>query len=140
MIFSLDTAKIEELKITFSMEDYGGDDFALFQDFCFGMASFFTAFAKEYECDTKAASSFKTVCLSCIGRDIDYIIEQGIFEQDATNGIPEDELNDFSERLRAKGFSESEISAYIQLAIDAGSWGAVLRYLKSIAGELGINQ
>ncbi len=80
MRFILNTEKIEDIKISFSMDDYDGDDFALFQDFCFGMASFFTVFAQKYECDTKAAASFKDVCLSCIGRDIDYIIEQGVYE------------------------------------------------------------
>lgn len=90
MRFILNTEKMEDMKLAFSIDDYDGDLTMVIQDFCFGLAAFFTDFAMKLDCDTERAVGLKEVCLSCIGRDIDYFLKQGFLNTDVTDGVSEE--------------------------------------------------
>lgn len=139
MIFSLDTDKLDEIKLTFSEKEYESDIADVIADFFYGMASFFVDFAIKIDCDTEQARGLKDVFLSCVGNNIDTILEHGILEPDEEEEVSEEEIDDLIEELVARGFSEAEIENIVQLVRDTGGFAAATDVLKGIAKDAGIN-
>lgn len=91
MKFDLDTKNSEDVKLIFSSSDYDGDLSVLISDFCFGLAAFIVDLTIKLNCDIEQALGLKEVCLSCIGRNVDNIIEQSNLKDNRDDGIPKEE-------------------------------------------------
>lgn len=138
MIFSLDTNDYENIKITLTDNDYEQDLPVLIEDFCYAMASFFVDFSLKLNCDTKQAEGLKEVILDCTGRNIEFLLKEGVLDNPIEEEL-EENINELINELEKSGFSEAEISNIIQMVNDCGSIESAGEYLKQIASEAGID-
>ena len=141
MRFSLDSENYEDIHIEITDKEQKGELQDVIQEFCFGMASFFVDFASQLNCDTEKARGLKDVCISCINRNIEHILDNGILEDDdnSDDDLSEDDLDELLEGLRAADFSEEEIDSVIELVKSFGSIEAATDYLKTIGEDHGID-
>lgn len=141
MRFSLDSDNYEDIHIEITEEEREGELQDVIQEFCFGMASFFVDFALKLNCDTEQAKGLQDVCMSCINRNIEHILDNRVLDpdDDSDDDVSEDELDELLEALYAANFSEEEIDSIIELVKSSGSITAATDYLKMIGEEHGID-
>lgn len=141
MRFSLDSENYENIHIEISEEEQKGELQDIIQEFCFAMASFFADFASKLNCNIEQAKELKNVCISCINRNIDYFLDNGILDNDydSDDELSEDALDELLESLRAANFSEEEIENIIELVKSSGGIEAATDYLKAIGEDNGID-
>ena len=139
MKFSLDTDRYDKMKLTLTKNDCENDLTEVITDFCYGIASFFVDFAMKLECNTSQAEGLKAVCLSCIEKNIDIILEEGALEPEKEEKS-EKELAELKSPLITEGFSEQEIYSIIQLVKDCGNLTAATKLLKSVVKSMNRKQ
>ena len=81
----------------------------------------------------------KAVCLSCIEKNIDIILEEGALEPEKEEKS-EKELAELKSSLITEGFSEQEIYSIIQLVKDCGNLTAATKLLKSVVKSMNRKQ
>ena len=77
-------------------------------------------------------------------RDVEEILSHGRLdsddeEDDETDGVSDDEIDELEQAMTAAGFSEDEIQNIITFVKDAGSMDAALDALKGIGEDAGID-
>ncbi len=140
MKFNLDTDNFENIKITFTDEEYELEVPDLIEEFCFAMSSLYLDFALKLDCNTEKAKGLKEILLDCTERNIDMLLDKGILENLKSEDREEleEELEELSENLAEADFTEEEIDYIVELARTLGSVEAVNDYLKEIADEAGL--
>lgn len=82
MIIKLDTNNYEGISLVIADEEHENGTVGLIQEFCYAMAALFTDFSMKLDLDTEQAKGFKDVYLSCVERNIDVILDQGVLGDD----------------------------------------------------------
>lgn len=141
MLFHLDTENCENIKLRFNRD---GDLEENILDFCFGMSALYTDFCMQLGLDQDQSRSLLDVCQSCMTRNVEEILSQGLLdsddeEDDETDCVSDDEIDELEQAMTAAGFSAQEIQNIITLVKDAGSMDAALKILKGIAENAGID-
>lgn len=140
MIFNLDTERCEDIKLIFNRK---ADLEENILDFSFGIAALYTDFCMQLGLDAEDATSILKVCQSCMTNNLEKFISNGILdpddEDDETEGVSDEEINELEQGMRAAGFSDEEISNIVDLVRDAGSMDAALGILKGIGEDAGID-
>lgn len=132
MIFNLDTNNYEDIHLDITEEKKQGDIPNVIMEFSYSVASFFTDLASQLDCNTEQARGLQEVCLSCINKNIDMILDSGILEEDLEESdvISQEEKDELVNRLTESGFSEDEIHSIIDLVQSEGSFENATEYLK----------
>ena len=140
MKFQFDTEKCEDIQLRFDRE---ADLEANILDFCFGITALYTDFCMQLGLDADDATSLLNVCQSCMGKNLEEFISNGILdpddEDDEAECVSDEEIDELTQGMRAAGFSDEEISNIVDLVQDAGSMEAALNILKGIAEDAGID-
>ena len=141
MIIKLDTNNYEGISLAITDEERENGTVDLIQEFCYAMAALFTDFSMELSCDIEQAKGLKDVCLSCIERDIDSILDEGVLEDgdDDEDIIDAEEINELKDRLTDSGFDNEEIQNIISLVENFGGIENASAFLKSIGDAAGID-
>lgn len=134
MLIHLDTENCENIKLCFNRD---GDLEENILDFCFGMSALYTDFCTQLGLDQDQSRSLLDVCQSCMTRNVEEILSQGLLdsndkEDDEIAGISDDEIDELEQAMTAAGFSAEEIKNIITLVKDAGSMDAALDIMKAI--------
>ena len=92
-------------------------------------------------CDTEQAKGLKDVCLSCIERDIDSILDEGVLEDDGDDEevIDAEEIDELKNRLTDAGFDNKEIQNILALVENSGGIENANAFLKSIGDAAGVD-
>lgn len=141
MKFHFDTEKCEDIQLHFDRE---ADLEENILDFCFGITALYTDFCIQLGLDEEDATSLLKVCHSCMTRNLEEFISNGMLdsdddEDDESDGVSDEEIDDLKSGMAAAGFSEEEISNIVDLVQDAGSMEGALNILKGIAKDAGID-
>lgn len=140
MKFRFDTEKCEDIQLYFDRE---ADLEENILDFSFGIAALYTDFCMQLYLDAEDATSLLEVCQSCMTRNLEELISNCMLnpddEDDETESVTDEEIEELEEGMRATGFSDEEINNIIDLVQDAGSMDAALNILKSIGEDAGID-
>lgn len=141
MKFHLDTDKCEDIQLSFNRE---AELEQTILDFCFGITALYTDFCMQLGLDAEKATSLLGVCQSCMTRNLEEFISNGMLDQDdeddKTESLSDEEIGELEQGMRAAGFSEEEIRSIVGLVQDVGSMDAALEVLKDCAEEAGIDQ
>ena len=94
--------------------------------------------------DQDQSRSLLDVVQSCMTRDVEEILSHGLLdsdddEDDGTDGVSDDEIDELGQAMTDAGFSNEEIQNVINLVKDAGSMDAALKILKGIGENAGID-
>ena len=139
MKFHFDTEKSEDIQLHFDRE---ADLEENILDFCFGITALYTGFCMQLGLDADDATSLLKVCQSCMGKNLEEFISNGMLdpddEDDEAECVSDEEIDELTQGMRAAGFSDEEISNIVDLVQDAGSMEAALNVLKGIAEDAGI--
>ena len=139
MMFHVDTKNCENIKLCFNPD---GELEENILEFCFGMSALYTDFCMQLGLDQDQSRSLLDVVQSCMTRDVEEILSQGLLdsddEEDETNDVSDDELDELEQAMTAAGFSVQEIQNIITLVKDAGSMDAALDIIKAIGDNAGI--
>lgn len=130
MKYSLDTDNYDTIKLEISEKDISKGMVDVINEFCYGIAAFYTDFASQINCDTEKAKSFKSIFIDCLGRIIDDILDEGVLDIDNSNNT--EEVEELKGQLQEAGFSEDEIDNIAKLVSDIGSVEGALEYLDEI--------
>lgn len=140
MKFHLDTDKCEDIQLRFNREDNMESNIL---DFCFGITALYTDFCMQLGLDAEKATSLLGVCQSCMTRNLEEFISNGVLdpddEDDEAECVPDEEIGELEQGMRAAGFSEEDIHSIVGLVQDVGSMDAALEVLKDRAEEAGID-
>ena len=140
MLFHFDTENCENIKLRLNPE---GDLEENILDFCFGMSALYADFCMQLGLDQDQSRSLLDVCQSCMTRNVEEILSQGVLEsddeEDEVNGVSDEELDELEQGMTAAGFSTEEISSILTLVKDTGSMDAALDVLKGIGEDAGID-
>lgn len=141
MIIKLDTNNYEGIILTITDEERENGTVDLIQEFCYAMAALFTDFSMKLNCDTEQAKGLKDVCLSCIERDIDSILDEGVLEDDDDDEevIDAEEIDELKDRLTDADFDNEEIQNIIALVENSGGIENANAFLKSIGDAAGVD-
>ena len=141
MIIKLDTNDYEGISLTITDEERENGTVDLIQEFCYAMAALFTDFSMKLNCDTEQAKGLKDVCLSCIERNIDSILDEGVLEydDDEEEVIDAEEIDELKDRLTEAGFDNEEIQNIIALVENSGGIENATDFLKSIGDAAGVD-
>lgn len=140
MKFHFDTEKCEDIQLHFDRE---ADLEENILDFSFGIAALYTDFCIQLGLDAEDATSLLKVCKSCMTRNLEEFISNGMLdpddEDDEVESVSDEEIDELERGMRAAGFSDEEIRNIVDLVQDAGSMEAALKILKGIAEDAGID-
>ena len=136
--FNLNSEHYEDIRVNIAESEFQDGLPAIINEFCFAMASFFTTFAMKIDCDTEQATSLKTICLSCIGRNIDAILEAGVLEKD-DSVVSAGEIDALTQGMQDAGFSVSEIQNIVESVKNCGNLDKANKELMRIGEEAGID-
>lgn len=141
MIFNLDTNNYEDIHLDITEEKKRGDIQNVILEFSYSVASFFTDLASQLDYNTEQARGLQKVCLSCIKKNIDIILDSRILEEDLKESdvISQEEKDELVNRLKESGFSEDEIHSILDLVQSEGSFENATEYLKQMAKEYNID-
>lgn len=141
MIIKLDTNNYEDISLTITDEERENGTVDLIQEFCYAMAVLFTDFSMKLNCDTEQSKGLKDVCLSCIERDIDFILDEGVLEDydDGEEVVDAEEIDELKDQLTDAGFDDEEIQNIIALVENSGGIENANAFLKSIGDAAGID-
>ena len=140
MKFHFDTEKCEDIQLCFDRE---GDLEENILDFSFGITALYTDFCMQLGLDAEDATSLLKVCQSCMTRNLEEFISNGMLdpddEDDEVVSVSDEEIDELEQGMRAAGFSDEEISNIVDLVQDAGSMEAALNILKGIGEDAGVD-
>ena len=137
MKFHFDTEKCEDIQLRFDRETDLEDNIL---DFCFGITALYTDFCMQLGLDAEDATSLLKVCQSCMTRNLEEFISNGMLDpDDEVESVSDEEIDELEQSMRAAGFSDEEISKIAGLVQDAGSMEATLGILKGIGEDAGID-
>lgn len=140
MQFHFDTEKCEDIQLHFDRE---ADLEENILNFCFGITALYTDFCMQLGLDADDATSLLKVCQSCMGKNLEEFISNGMLdpddEDDEAECVSDEEIDELEQGMRAAGFSDEEISNIVDLVQDAGSMEAALNVLKGVAEDAGID-
>lgn len=140
MKFHFDTEKCEDIQLHFDRE---ADLEENILDFSFGITALYTDFCMQLGLDADDATSLLKVCQSCMGKNLEEFISKGILdpddEDDETESVSDEEIDELEQGMRAAGFSDDEICSIVGLVRDAGSMEAALGILKGIGEDAGVD-
>ena len=140
MKFHFDTEKCEDILLHFDREVDLEENIL---DFCFGITAIYTDFCMQLGLDADDATSLLKVCQSCMGKNLEEFISNGILdpddEDDEAECVSDEEIDELTQGMRAAGFSDEEISSIVGLVQDAGSMETALGILKGIGEDAGID-
>ena len=141
MLFHLDTENCENIKLRFNPDGNLEENIL---EFCFGMSALYTDFCMQLGLDQDQARSLLDVVQSCMTRDVEEILSHGLLdsddeEDDGTDGVSDDEIDELEQAMTDAGFSSEEIQNIITLVKDAVSMDAALKILKDIGENAGID-
>ena len=141
MIIKLDTNNYEGISLAITDEERENGTVDLIQEFCYAMAALFTDFSMKLDCDTEQAKGLKDVCLSCVERNIDAILDQGVLRDDIgdEDEIDTEEINELKDQLTEAGFDDNEVQNIITLVENSGGIENANDFLKSIVDAAGID-
>lgn len=141
MKFHFDTEKCENIQLLF---DRAADLEENILDFCFGITALYTDFCMQLGFDAEDATSLLKACQSCMTRNLEEFISNGMLdpddEDDESESVSDEEIDELEQGMRAAGFSDEEISNIVDLVQDAGSMEAALGILKGIAEDAGVDR
>lgn len=119
MKFQFDTEKCEDIQLHFDRE---ADLEENILDFCFGISALYTDFCMQLGLDADDATSLLKVCHSCMTRNLEEFISNGMLDSDNEDDeVSDEEIDDLKSGMTAAGFSEAEICNIVDLVQDAGS-------------------
>ena len=141
MLFHLDTENCENIRLRFNPNGNLEENIL---EFCFGMSALYTDFCIQIGLDQDQSRSLLDVVQSCMTRDVEEILSHGLLdfdddEDDGTDGVSDDEIDELGQAMTDAGFSNEEIQNIINLVKDAGSMDAALKILKGIGENAGID-
>lgn len=141
MLFHLDTENCENIRLRFNPNGNLEENIL---EFCFGMSALYTDFCMQIGLDQDQSRSLLDVVQSCMTRDVEEILSHGLLdsdddEDDGTDGVSDDEIDELGQAMTDAGFSNEEIQNVINLVKDAGSMDAALKILKGIGENAGID-
>lgn len=141
MLFHLDTENCENIRLRFNPNGNLEENIL---EFCFGMSALYTDFCMQIGLDQDQSRSLLDVVQSCMTRDVEEILSHGLLdsdddEDDGTDGVSDDEIDELGQAMTDAGFSNEEIHNIINLVKDAGSMDAALKILKGIGENAGID-
>lgn len=137
MKFSLDTEKVENIKLTITDNEKESLVDAV-QELCFGISSFIMDFMMQWGIDTEEkATSFKDVCTSCINRNLDTMVEE-IISVPVDDDL-ENDIKSLTEQLEGAVFSDAEIKNIVAIVHKKGSIEAAMDFLVDVGKENGID-
>lgn len=141
MLFHLDTENCESIKLQLNLD---GDLEENILDFCFGISALFTDFCMQLGLDQEQARGLLDVCQSQMTQNVGDMLSRGLLdsdgeEDDETDGVSDDEIDELEQAMTDAGFSAAEISNIFTLVKDAGSMNAALDILKGIGEDAGID-
>lgn len=141
MLFHLDTENCENIRLRFNPNGNLEENIL---EFCFGMSALYTDFCMQIGLDQDQSRSLLDVVQSCMTRDVEEILSHGLLdsdddEDDGTDGVSDDEIDELGQAMTDAGFSNVEIQNIINLVKDAGSVDAALKILKGIGENAGID-
>lgn len=141
MLFHLDTENCENIRLRFNPNGNLEENIL---EFCFGMSALYTDFCMQIGLDQDQSRSLLDVVQSCMTRDVEEILSHGLLdsdedEDDGTDGVSDDEIDELGQAMTDAGFSNEEIQNIINLVKDAGSMDAALKILKGIGENAGID-
>ena len=113
MKFNLDTEKMN-ISLSFNEDATGDELIDVVQDFCFGMASFFIDFAMKLNYTSEDVADLKDVCISCINRNIDVMVEKGVLDDEEEDYDEDNDLDELIDKMNESGFSADEIDNIIR--------------------------
>lgn len=118
MKFSLNTENCEEIKLDMASSEINEVRNAI-EEFCFGIASFFIDFMHQVGCKTEEqAKGLQEVCVSCIKRNVEIMIKEGLLSINEDLNREKEEL---VRQMKKHGYSDEEIENMTQLLIECGS-------------------
>ena len=140
MKFTFDTEKMEDMNLRFDREANLEDNIL---DLCFGMGALYIDFCMQLGLDAEDATNLLEVYQSCMARNVEDMLSKGLLdsedEDDESDGVSDEEIDELERGMTAAGFSEEEISNIVDLVQDAGSMEAALGILKGIGENAGID-
>lgn len=141
MLFHLDTENCENIRLRFNPNGNLEENIL---EFCFGMSALYTDFCMQIGLDQDQSRSLLDVVQSCMTRDVEEILSHGLLdsdddEDDGTDGVSDDEIDELGQAMTDAGFSNEEIQNIINLVKNAGSMDAALKILKGIGENAGID-
>lgn len=141
MLFHLDTENCENIRLRFNPTGNLEENIL---EFCFGMSALYTDFCMQIGLDQDQSRSLLDVVQSCMTRDVEEILSHELLdsdddEDDGTDGVSDDEIDELGQAMTDAGFSNEEIQNIINLVKDAGSMDAALKILKGIGENAGID-
>lgn len=140
MEFRFDTEKCEDIQLHFDGE---ADLEQNILDFCFGISALYMDFCMQLGLDAEDATSLLKVCQSCMTRNLEEFISNGMLdsddEDDEVESVSDEEIDELEQGMRAAGFSDEEICSIVGLVRDAGSMEAALVILKGIGEDAGVD-
>ena len=89
----------------------------------------------------KQAKGLKEVCLSCIERNIDYMLEEGVLEKATPDddGAFNQQIEELEDKMVASGFSQEEIENILEFVKSSGSMQAAIDSLMQLGENNGID-
>ena len=137
MRFLLNTDDYESISLEITDEEYENGTIGIIQEFGYALASFIVDVALKLDCDTEQAKGLKKVLLDIVGRDVDDILDNSVFEELEEEDT--ESMDELAERLISSGFSDEEIANIKSLVVEFGGVENALEHLKDIAVQNGLN-
>lgn len=137
MRFLLNTDDYESISLEITDEEYENGTIGIIQEFGYALASFIVDVALKLDCDTEQAKGLKKVLLDIVGRDVDDILDNSVFEELEEEDT--ESMDELTERLISSGFSDEEIANIKSLVVEFGGVENALEHLKNIAVQNGLN-